>query len=146
MLIVINFPKIAFLQNFCPADHHGQWVSLEVLCWTHNLKNAIIWKFMTVGTFLHDNNDKMMMVWLHDDDKIDCSVTSYIVDVPSLLYRITWKMSSSTILYQIAAKTLRYFCNRRGGFAKNTAELLKSKEIRANTNAPTRWAPILSHT
>ena len=46
---------------------------------------------------------------------------------------------------QIATTTLRSLCkNRRRGLAKNASELLKSKEIRANTNRCTDEV-ILSH-
>jgi len=53
VLIGINFPKISFLPNLCPADHPGQ-VSLEVVCQTHFSRNAVIWKFMMIKTFFYD--------------------------------------------------------------------------------------------
>jgi len=34
-LIITNFPKIAFLQNRCPADHPGQQVSRGCLLDTY---------------------------------------------------------------------------------------------------------------
>jgi len=64
-LTVINLPKITFPYDSCPADNPGQQMSVQVVCSTHILRIAIIWKFMTVKIFIwYGKRIKLLRVWI----------------------------------------------------------------------------------